>query len=702
MKVPKNFIDPEHQSQQNSYSNPIWSRTALLQLIELNGSRTSTDELLTLYKKDEGKKEALSFRIKAMLRDKQIIQIKNNLYLPSFFPVRKGVVVSKNQNLMAKFFDDNTIVELMINPNQELYQGDICDFYCIGKQEKAFVCSIVKAHDIYVEGQLDLIGDYEVPPQAAGVLKVTKGPYTGQTICLYPNDQLYASKKNTARLIAKIDRQSSSDYIFASLAEDQFIPNNDIMNIVTQYHLPCTWPSDVLKETEKFSSTVRKSSSHEDLTNLNFVTIDGETAKDFDDAVYAEQVDGGYDLYVAIADVSSYVRPESSTDQEAAKRGVSVYFPKFVIPMLPEKLSNDLCSLRPQRLRKTLTCLIQIRNNDVSDYRFIPAVIRSKARLTYEQVQAHNIPKGLKKDIDNLWAVYSILKERRLDKGYLSFEAKSPSFKFNSNGKINDISYSPSLESCKLIEEMMLCANICAASFIKKSYHNQGVFRVHPEPLEEKVTSLNAFLEPYHIELKAPYTLENINRFSALLKEKVPQLSSLTARLMQRALYQTTPDLHFGLNEQTYTHFTSPIRRYPDLIVHRLIYQALKKDALEEVNFSTINNQLSEVNFLERRAEEAERLYHQILKVYFASSLRNKKLKATITGLASFGFFIECEKFPLEGLVPFQALGAGYCELLGGTVFCEDGPKFIIGQTCNVLIEEIDLENYRINFTLVR
>lgn len=700
MQVPKNFVDPEHQIQNEVYSNPIWSRTALISLIEHNGYHCSVEELLSLYRKNQNKKEALSFRIKAMLRDKQLIQLKSDLYLPSFFPIKRGVVLCKNGTFMAKYFDDESTVELQ-GSKENLYQGDICDFHCIGKKQTAFLNRIVKPHEIYVEGLIEEASDYDVPPSVGAVLLVTQGAYAKQAICLYPCEKLNDHIREK-RVIAKLDRFNEGEYIFASLAQEEFVPNKDIMQIITKYHLPCTVEQDVLQQSKKLSSSVRQSKSHRDLSHLNFVTIDGETAKDFDDAVYAERKEDGFDLYVAIADVSSYVKPESPIDIEAAKRGVSVYFPKFVIPMLPEKLSNDLCSLRPQRLRKTLTCRIEIRNNKVERYEFFPATIRSKARLTYEQVHHHKVPKSVKDDVDNLWSVYKILKSLRAEKGYLVFETKSPFFKFNQQtGHIDNITHSANYESCKLIEEMMLCANVCAAKFLRDSFKNRGVFRSHPDPLEEKVASLNSFLEPYNIELTAPYTIEKINEFSAQIKKAEPALAPHISRLMQRAFYQTEPAPHFGLNEDFYTHFTSPIRRYPDLIVHRLIYLALEgKNQLAD--FNLISSQLSEVNFLERRAEEAERFYHQMLKSHFAATLKGKTLEATITGLSSFGFFIECKKFPLEGLVHFKAIDSGYCELEGGYISCENGAQFIIGQKCHIKVQDIDFENYRINFKLVR
>lgn len=699
MKIPKNFIDPENTLQKKNYATPIWSRTALLQLINISGKKVSYFSALSLYKKDRKKKEALSFRLKAMIRDGQLIAIEDTLYLPECFPRRQGTVIRKHHRLFAVFPESKQALAIEFG-EQELFEGDSAQFHVIEETSQAYLEKVIKKQPVFLHGYAESTDDYDAPTHAGGILLVKSGPLEGQAVCLYPDPKLKKAIKHQSLIIAELDRNSTEECLFATAHTEHEIPTYELIEAITRYNIRYDLSCEVMKEAESFVQTVRKNQTHTDLTDLNFVTIDGETAKDFDDAVFAKKVPQGYDLYVAIADVASYVKPQSAIDLEAAKRGVSVYFPGYVVPMLPEILSNNLCSLRPHRIRKTLTCLIRLRNNAVESFSFFPAMIRSKARLTYAQVSVGEEPKELKNDIQSLWDVFDILAANRKRKGYLAFESSETKFIFNKKGELKKIQQEKPLKAHKLIEEMMLCANICAAQFLDHHYGQKGVFRVHPEPSEEKVTSLNDSLYPYGLELSPPFNIERINEFCQKLYKKLPQLSSLSARLMQRANYQIDPEPHFGLNEELYSHFTSPIRRYPDLLVHRLIYQALSGTKAQSLSFEQIAKDLGEVNILERKAEEAERFYHQILKVQFALKLKPQKLKGTIVALTSFGFFVQCDDFPLEGLVHFSDINQGYCQLQAGIITCDFGKNFLLGQSCSVRIKDIDTINYRLNFSL--
>lgn len=702
IRVPKNFVDPLEKEQKSAYDNPIFSRIALSQLLQIHGQPVKIKAFLRLYD-EQSKKDALLFRLKAMLRQKQLIEINDKLYHPSFFPEHRGIIFEKNKDFFALRFD-NTSFRLFNPLDEEIYPGDKCHFYYISDLDLALVKDINEYQNVIIEGHIAESGEYDLPKGAQAVFIPSTGRHIGQATALHPHTQIQGQShlKVGQYIRAQLDRGNDSPYLFAHLVDlGQQIPEK-LSQVVSKYCLSHTWPCAVEEQVEKIPNVVRRTSSHVDLTSLNFVTIDGQSAKDFDDAVYARKVPQGFDLYVAIADVSSYVDEKTPLDLEASKRGVSVYFPRYVIPMLPEKLSNNLCSLRPHRLRKTLTCLIKLRGNRLESYEFMPALIRSKARLTYEEVQNRQVPDSVRDDINTLWSVYDVLKALRQEKGYLRFESRQANFSFDKKGEVNNIQWQPSLESCKLIEEMMLCANVCAAKFLQKNFNNQGVFRCHPEPSQEKVDSLNILLKSHNLSLKNAENIEDINRFSCELKTRLPLLSTITARLMQRAFYQSRPEKHFGLNEGYYTHFTSPIRRYPDLIVHRMIKAALASQPSALIDFSAVDAQLCEVNFLERRAEEAERFYHSILKAYFATALVGKTMHAVINGLTNFGFFIECQDYPLDGLVHFSSLEQGFFTLTDGQVVSDRGIRYVIGQKCLVRLKTVDTENYRLNFELVR
>jgi len=700
IQIPHDFIDRAASREKQSYREPVFSREALIDLMNLHGKDIEIDAFSDVYQDDPEQQKALEYRLKAMVRDGQLIQYGDRYTTIDYWPIVEGSVVMKDKEIVAALSDPEGFFPILRLVPGLLFTGDYAKFAYIEPLNAVALHSIVDSSQVYLQGIIEDPLDYDLPAGYPLVIRVTQGPYDEQVVSaksLIKKDYPVGSK-----VYARLDRYSDGDYILAEIIDFIGTPKG-IHDVIVQFNLPWVWPTQVETDARDFNdSPIVLAAERVDLTDRPFVTIDGITAKDFDDAVYVERHENGsFDLYVAIADVSHYVRPGTAIDEEAAVRGVSVYFPRYVIPMLPEILSNELCSLKPDVLRYSLVCQIQYNAKGLREgYKFYGAVIRSHARLTYDQVQRRDIPIVFKKNINDLWDVYALLKQARRDKGYISFSQQAVHFDVTDAERVLGVSRVPALEAHHLIEEMMLAANECAALYIQENAPI-GVYRVHDTPTEAKVQLLNITLKGIHKELEPPYTLEKISELSLYLQENYPKLATMITRIMQRAGYQIAPDRHFGLNFDLYTHFTSPIRRYPDLIVHRLIYAIISTKKMVEFR-GGIKGALDRVNYLERRAEEAERAYQQMLKVRFAQTLEGQEFTAYVTGLSEFGIFIELEEHPIDGMVHFSQLGEGYWtnKPAEGCVACPSR-SLRIGDAICVRLTQVDNIQQRINFSAV-
>lgn len=478
-----------------------------------------------------------------------------------------------------------------------------------------------------------------------------------------------------------------------------------------------------------------------DLRDVPFVTIDGEDARDFDDAVYCTpsgSVKGGWRLLVAIADVSHYVLPGTPIDQEATRRGTSVYFPRRVIPMLPEKLSNGLCSLNPHVDRLVLVCDMVIGpKGAMKGYQFYNAVIHSAARLTYNQVwDALTDPQSMTArslgstlgDVDNLYTLYKVLFEARQKRGAMEIDTVETQVLLDAEGKIEKIVPKRRNDAHRLIEECMLAANVCAADFLERSKH-PALYRVHEGPTVEKLQNLRAFLRSVSLTLDGgddPTSMDYANLMKKVIGRPDQELlQSMILRSMQQAIYTPHNSGHFGLAYPAYAHFTSPIRRYPDLMVHRAIkallagkrYVPLPLDEREFEDFNP-NRKVDRAEELarwdqsgtwfsstERRADEASRDVMSWLKCFFMKERVGDTFVGRVTGVTSFGLFITLDALYVEGLVHVSELGNEYFqyndslhELRGE----RSGIRYRLTDTINVQVSRVDLDARRIEFRLVQ
>ena len=431
-----------------------------------------------------------------------------------------------------------------------------------------------------------------------------------------------------------------------------------ISQVIEENLISTEW-SDAVNTEVKNLNLNTNDHPRKDLTKVPFVTIDGADAKDFDDAVFCNLNDSGFLLNVAIADVAELVNEDSYLDQEAKKRGTSIYFPSKVIPMLPEKISNNLCSLVPDEIRNVLVSEINFSlDGSIKSYKFFQAKIMSHKRMTYAEVEEYiknnnsNVSKKIKTSLDALNLLTKNLLVKRSQRKALEIEGNEPILSIDEDGKVSSIDLPRRLYAHQMIEESMLAANVCAANFMHKHY-KFGVYRVHEKPEELKLESLKSFfsLKGFSSQNKdTPLTLINkCLQFSS--KNKLNKvLQTVVLQSLKRAEYSIKEIGHFGLQLDRYSHFTSPIRRYPDLMAHRLIKNIINKGNLD-INKDKIEEICGEMSELERNAEKSSRQVVQQMICYHLKKYIGHEFSSTITGITDFGLFAEIDNFYVSGLI---------------------------------------------------
>ena len=534
-------------------------------------------------------------------------------------------------------------------------------------------------------------------------------------------------------------------------------PGMEIEIAVRKYEVPHRFSPETLAQTGKLPDRVRAVDMKQriNLTDVPLVTIDGEDARDFDDAVYCEPAKigrrKGWRLVVAIADVSHYVKPGDPLDDDAYERATSVYFPRRVIPMLPEKLSNGLCSLNPEQNRLSMVCdMLVDATGEVAAYQFYPAVICSHARLTYTEVAAvlsnTRGPEAQRRadlvpHLLHLHEVYRVLLRQRGTRGAIDFETTETQIVCDDNGRIEKIVPRTRTEAHRLIEEAMLAANVCAADFIQAGKH-PSLYRVHEGPTPEKRVALQAYLRSLGLNLSVsdepkPAELQALAQ-QTRDRPDAAQIHAMLLRSMQQAIYTPINSGHFGLAYDAYTHFTSPIRRYPDLLVHRVIKAILGKRKYALVVKSSIPGAAQPLrrrpggasakpmprmegiaprdlevweaagahcSANERRADEASRDVEAWLKCKFMRDRLGEEYSGTVSAATSFGLFVQLDELYVEGLVHITELGGEYFrydevrqELRGERT----GVRYAVGVRIRVQVSRVDLDGRRIDFRLVR
>lgn len=496
-------------------------------------------------------------------------------------------------------------------------------------------------------------------------------------------------------------------------------PLNDVIRIIHQAGIPNEFSATALAEARRYPPTVTETEKRgrEDLTAIPIITIDGATARDFDDAIYVESTDRGFRLIVAIADVSHYVKPGTKLDEEAYERGTSTYFPNFVVPMLPEELSNELCSLKPNVERLSFACEMQINfNGEIEGYRFFESVIRSHARVTYGEAQEvidGSPPPGLsgkKAVLDNIRLasdLAKILMQKRFREGSLDLEIPETQVVVDVSGESVDIIRSERLFAHRLIEELMLATNICTALFLDEA-GIPGVYRVHEEPDPDNIRDLQRYLWNFggHRSVMGGNLQKKLSKALQAMegRPEAQVLNILTLRTMKQAHYSQNNVGHFGLGFTHYTHFTSPIRRYPDLIAHRLIksqlYPRYRSMQMQEDEIASATTFLSAC---EQRSTKAERQIVAIKKARFIRRFLGQEFDGFVSSVTKFGIFVLLRQYDIDGLVKIENLGNDrfvFDEENLRLIGTRRGVRFTIGDLVRVRVTGVDPNLGRVDFEL--
>lgn len=496
---------------------------------------------------------------------------------------------------------------------------------------------------------------------------------------------------------------------------DVLDPAIDNKRVIIENQIPYEFSKEVINQAKQVSQTVQEKdkSNRKDLTHLQLITIDGVTAKDLDDAIYVEQDAKGFRLIVAIADVSHYIKPGTALDKEAYERGNSTYFPNYVVPMLPEELSNGICSLNPKVERLTLAADMRISfQGEIESSEFYEAVIKTHARVTYgeaqELIDGNSVEKieHVKSVILTASDLAKILMKKRFKEGSLSLEIPETTIDIDEMGMPIDIIKSERVFAHKLIEELMLVANVATAKFIG-SHDVPALYRVHEEPKQEALqillSYLNALGETVHLggEKIQKKLSKAVEKYKGTAKETV--LSILTLRSMNQAKYSPHNVGHFGLGFSDYAHFTSPIRRYPDLIIHRLVKSIiLKGSGYQRYSFDDLETAGVMLSATEQRSVKAERQVDGIKKARFMGQFVGEEFDGVISSVARFGVFVTLRQFSVDGLIKVEELGYGleYDQENLKLFSPKTGINYCIGDSIKVAVAAINIDQGQIDFTL--
>jgi len=740
--------DPHAAREASRYDNPIPSREFILQHLEDRGKPIVHLELCTeLLLFDAESQEALRRRLNAMARDGQLIENRGGAFgLVRKMDLIKGVIQG-NKEGFGFVIPDEGGEDLFLSPNQmrKVFDGDKVLARVSGTDKRGRLEG--KIVEVLERKRHQFVGRF-YRESGVGVV-IPHNRRIAQEILIPPKK--HKNAKDGDFVVVDITKFAhdhvKSTGVVSEVLGDVAKPGMEIEVAIRAHEIPRIWPKGIISELNKIAKQADSSKEVEqriDLRDLPFVTIDGEDAKDFDDAVYCQRQRGkGWDLYVAIADVSHYVDVDSALDHEAQQRGNSVYFPGHVIPMLPEDLSNGLCSLRPNEDRLVMVCKMDIdREGNITAYKFCEGIIHSHARLTYTEVAAMlepaktNTDKRLQQriqekhhrilaDLKTLYALYKVLHKSRHQRGALDFESTETRIIFSEKKKIKEIIPVERNDAHRIIEECMLCANVCSAEFLLHS-KLPALYRVHPGPNEEKVTKLYDFLRGIGIGLprKQKPTPSDYQLILERLKNRPDRhlLQIMVIRSLMQAVYQPQNAGHFGLGFEAYTHFTSPIRRYPDLLVHRAIRYLIRGGKYKQhtltINGNTriprqniypyrladLENLGQELSLTERRADAATYDVIDWLKCEYIKEHIGEEFSGTVATVTSFGLFVQLDDVFVEGLVHVTALQNDYYhyDATAHTLTGErSGYQYQMGDKVRVIVARVDLDDKKIDLQLI-
>ena len=717
-KISSSKQDPFYQRESEKYKEPIPSREFIMQVLEDFGRPMSRNQLMTeLAVEEESQQEALGFRLRAMLRDGQLMQDRRGRYcLFERINLQRGTVQGHPDGF-GFFIPDNEGEDMVLSAKEmrSVMHGDVVLAYQAGLDRRGRPEG--KIHEVIEHANASVVGRFFSEHGVNFIVPDSKR--LTQDISI-PTEFTLQAKNGQIVLVELMaypnKRQQAVGKVIHILGE-HMAPGMEIEVAILAHGIPSHWPDDVQSVVNQIPLQVTEAQlkGRTDLRHLPFVTIDGEDAKDFDDAVYCySKPKGGYQLFVAIADVSHYVAVDSPLDKEAARRGNSVYFPGKVVPMLPEVLSNGICSLNPLVDRLCMVAEMSITaDGKISRSRFYRAVIHSKARLTYTEVSQWLLAGKATEKYQSLWpmiqslhTLYDILHKTRHVRGAMDFDTTETRIEFDENRKIQRIVPVIRNEAHRLIEECMLAANVATARFLERA-RIPTLYRVHAPPEEEKVLALRKFLGELGLSLgggKKP-TPKDFQATLASIGERPEKhlIETVMLRSLKQAQYIEANDGHFGLAYSAYTHFTSPIRRYPDLLIHRAVGFLLDEQPVERFIYSEddMNRLGKHCSATERRADDATREVVAWLKCEYMQDKLGQVFRGRISAVTGFGIFVELDEVFVEGLVhvtslknDYYAFDAAKHRLVGE----RGGHVYRLGDKITVLVARVDLDERKIDF----
>lgn len=713
--------DAFHEREAEKYERPIPSREFIMETLAEQGRPLTKPQLAHVLGLDSDiDLDALSRRLRAMERDGQVIRNRKDGYgLVGKMQLVRGYVIAHPDGFGFLVPDDGTDdLFLSAREMRSLIHNDRI-VACLagvdrrGRREGGLV-------EILERNTHQVVGRYH---DQSGLSFVVPDNKRITHDIMVPEQNRGAAQDNQIVVVELVEQPSRRQQPIGKVVEvlgDHMAPGMEIDVSIRAHELPYKWSDEALTEVQRFKSEVEESAKQGrvDLRDTPLVTIDGADARDFDDAVFCEPDGSGWRLLVAIADVSHYVKPDSALDAISIERGNSVYFPGRVIPMLPEQLSNGLCSINPNVDRLCMVCEMSISaSGDIKAHKFYQAVMRSHARLIYDDVAAlldgdkslRDKYAALVPHLLHLYDLYHALQKRRIQRGAIDFDTTETVIEFGAEKKIERIVPLHRNDAHKLIEECMISANICAAEYLQQ-HEMPTLFRIHDTPKQEKLIDLRAFLKDMGISLPGGDKPEA--KHYAKVLEQVRQrpdwhlIQTVMLRSLNQAVYSPDNVGHFGLALENYAHFTSPIRRYPDLLVHRGIKHVLSGKPPEKFRYS--HDQMvglgESCSMTERRADEATRDVVDWLKCEYMMDKVGDTFSGIITGVTSFGLFVELDEIYVEGLVHITALNNDYYQF-DPIKHCLIGEhtrdKYRLADRVQVKVGRVDLDEKRIDFDLI-
>ncbi|BCQ36782.1 MULTISPECIES: ribonuclease R [Erwinia] len=723
--------DPFQEREAEKYENPIPSREFILAHLDKREKPASREELAEeLAISGEEQTEALRRRLRAMERDGQLVFTRRQCYaLPERLDLLKGKVIGHRDGFgFLRIEGSKDDLYLSAEQMKMCMHGDMILAQAMGADRKgrreARVVRVVEPRNAQIVGRYftDSGVGFVVPDDSRLSFDI-----------LIPAEELMGARMGFVVVVELTQRPTRRSKAVGKVVEvlgDNMGTSMAVDMALRTHDIPHEWPEALEKQIAHLSEEVPEDAKQGrvDLRDLPLVTIDGEDARDFDDAVFCERKrGGGWRLWVAIADVSYYVRPGTPLDDEAVNRGTSVYFPSQVVPMLPEVLSNGLCSLNPEVDRLCMVCEMTISSTGkLTGYKHYEAVMNSFARLTYNKVW--NILQGhqelrqqyepLVKDLEELHRMYLALEKSREQRGGISFETDEAKFIFNADRRIERVEQVSRNDAHKLIEECMILANIASARYVEKN-NEPALFRDHDRPGDESIKSFRSVLNELGLTLPGGDKPQPVD-YSALLsqiagRQDHEMLQTMLLRSMKQAVYDPENRGHFGLALASYAHFTSPIRRYPDLLLHRAIKYLLAKEAGTLQGNTTPTGgfhyempqmlQLGQhCSLTERRADEATRDVADWLKCDFMQDQVGETFTGVISSVTGFGFFVRLTDLFIDGLVHVSTLDNDYYrfDAIGQRLIGESGGRtYRLGDTVEVRVDAVHMDERKIDFALI-